>query len=70
MTDSSMPSRVLFPELGGEPVVATFEREQASPDGGAVLLKGAEWVSDLVKGIAGCLVDKRPPQEFGTRSKA
>ena len=35
--------RVPFPELGGKPVVATFDREQASSDGGAVLLKAADF---------------------------
>ena len=30
MTDPTIPQRVLFPELGGKPVVATFDREQAS----------------------------------------
>ena len=54
-----MPQRVLFPELGGKPVVATFDREQASSDGGVVLLKAAERVYDLVKGFARCPVDKR-----------
>ena len=44
MTDPTIPQRVLFPELGGKPVVATCDREQASSDGGAVLLKAAEWV--------------------------
>ena len=42
MTDPTIPQRVLFPELGGKPVVATFDREQASSDGGAVLVKAAE----------------------------
>ena len=69
MTNPTIPQRVLFPELVGKPVVATFDREQASSDGGAVLLKAAERVYDLVKGFARCLVDKRARRGFGTRSK-
>ena len=34
-------------------------REQASSDGGAVLLKAAERIYGLVKAFAGCLFDKR-----------
>ena len=30
MTNPTIPQRVLFPELVGKPVVATFDREQAS----------------------------------------
>ena len=29
MTGPTIPQRVLFPDLGGKPVVATFDREQA-----------------------------------------
>ena len=64
MTNPTIPQRVLFPELVGKPVVATFDREQASSDGGAVLLKAAERVYDLVKGFARCLVDKRAPEKI------
>ena len=64
MTDPTIPQRVLFPELGGKPVVATFDREQASSDGGAVLLKAAERVFGLVKGFARSLVDNRAPEKI------
>ena len=64
MTNPTIPQRVLFPELVGKPVVATFDREQASSDGGAVLLKAAERVYDLVKGFARCLVDQRAPEKI------
>ena len=46
--------------------MATFDREQASSDGGAVLLKAAERVYDLVKGFARCLVDQRAPEKSKT----
>ena len=64
MTDPTIPQRVLFPDLGSKPVVATFDREQASSDGGAVLLKAAERVYDLVKRFARCLVDTRAPEKI------
>ena len=64
MTDPTIPQRVLFPELGGNPVVATFDREQASSDGGAVILKAAERVYGLVKGFARCLVDNRAAEKI------
>ena len=64
MTDPTIPQRVLFPDLGSKPVVATFDREQASSDGGTVLLKAAERVYDLVKRFARCLVDTRAPEKI------
>ena len=33
---------VLFPDLFDKPLVATFDQQHASSDGGAVLLKAAE----------------------------
>ena len=39
MTPDTIPQTVLFPDLFAKPLVATFDREQASSDGGAVLLK-------------------------------
>ena len=50
-------------ELFDKPLVATFNREQASSDGGGVLLKAAERVYGLVKAFAGCLADKRAPEK-------
>ena len=61
MAADKISQTVLFPELFDKPVVATFDREQASSDGGAVLLKAAERVYGLVKAFAGCLADKRAP---------
>ena len=59
MTNPTIPQTVRFPDLFDKPLVATFNREQASSDGGAVLLKAAERVYGLVKAFARCLVDKR-----------
>ena len=49
MTPHTIPQTVLFPDLFDKPLVATFNQEHASSDGGAVLLKAAERVYGLVK---------------------
>ena len=59
MTPHTIPQTVLFPDLFDKPLVATFNQEHASSDGGAVLLKAAERVYGLVKAFARCLADKR-----------
>ena len=59
MTTPTIPQTVLFPDLFDKPIVATFDRQHASSDGGAVLLKAAERVYGLVAGFARCLVDRR-----------
>ena len=64
MTLTKISQTVLFPDLFDKPLVATFKREQASSDGGAVLLKAAERVYGLVKAFAGCLADKRVPEKI------
>ena len=61
---SSAPVRVRLPDLFDEPLDATFDREHASSDGGADLLKSAERVYGLVKAFARCLADKRPPRKI------
>ena len=59
MTPQTIPQTVLFPDLFDKPLVATFDRQHASSDVGAVLLKAAERVYGLVAGFARCLVDRR-----------
>ena len=61
MTPHTISQTVLFPDLFEKPLVAAFKQEQASSDGGAVLLKAAERVYGLVKAFAGCLADRRAP---------
>ena len=61
MTTDTIPQTVLFPDLFDKPLVATFDRQHASSDGGAVLLKAAERLYGLVAGFARCLVDRRQP---------
>ena len=63
MTPDKISQTVLFPMLFDKPLVATFDREQASSDGGGVLLKAAERMYGLVKAFAGCLADKRAPEK-------
>ena len=52
---------VLLRRIADRPLVAAFDRGQASSDGGAVLLKAAERAYGLVRGLAGCLADRRDP---------
>ena len=59
VTPRTIPQTVLFSDLFDKPLVATFNQEHASSDGGAVLLKAAERVYGLVKAFARCLADKR-----------
>ena len=64
MTTDTVPQTVLFPDLFDKPLFAKFDQEQASSDGGAVLLKAAERVYGLVKAFARCLSDKRAPEKI------
>ena len=64
MTTDTVPQTVLFPDLFDKPLFAQFNQEQASSDGGAILLKGAERAYGLVKGLAGCLFDTRAPDKI------
>lgn len=61
MSNETIPQTVLFPDLFDRPLVATFDQQHASSDGGAVLLKAAERRYGLIDGFARCLVDDRQP---------
>jgi hypothetical protein len=61
LTTDTIPQTVLFPDLFDRLVVATFDQQHASSDGGAVLLKAAERRYNLIDGFARCLVDERQP---------
>ena len=54
VTPHTISQTVLFPDLFDKPLVAAFKQEQASSDGGAVLLKAAERAYGLVKAFARC----------------
>jgi Transposase DDE domain group 1 len=61
LTTPTIPQTVLFPDLFDRPLVATFDQQHASSDGGAVLLKAAERRYGLIDGFARCVVDDRQP---------
>ena len=50
--DGYCSTAVLFPDVFPKPVLAEFNQEQASSEGGAVLLKAAERIYGLVKAFA------------------
>src|SRR5713226_5505007 len=50
-------------EPKGKPVVATFDTEHASSDGGAILLKGIDTQFGLTKRLAACVEDSRQPSK-------
>ena len=52
---------VLFPDLFGKPLTATFDVPNASSDGGALLLKAADRRLGLIAALAECLADTRQP---------
>jgi len=56
-------TQCLFPELLSKPMVARFDVEHGSSDGGAVLLKAADRRLNLVDGLADCIIDRREPHK-------
>jgi len=50
---------LLFPDLLDKPVVASFDQEHASSDGGALLLKAADRRLGLLGSLSRCLPDER-----------
>ena len=60
MTESTTQS-VLFPDLFRKTLVAKFDQQHASSDGGAVILKAADRRLGLIDGLATCLDDRRDP---------
>ncbi|MBI2187136.1 MAG: IS1380 family transposase [Acidobacteria bacterium] len=63
MTTETIPQTVLFPDLFNRPLVATFDQQHASSDGGAVLLKAADRRYGLVDGLARGLIEDRQPSK-------
>ena len=70
VTPHTISQTVLFPDLLEKPLVAAFKQEQASSEGGAVLLKAAERVYGFVKAFARCLADRRAPGKMRPRGTA
>jgi len=54
-------TQCLFPDLLSKPVVARFDVDHGSSDGGAILLKAAERRLQLLEGLADCVTDRRDP---------
>ena len=61
MPDPTTTPCVLFPDLFGKPLTATFDVPNASSDGGAVLLKAADRRLGLIDALAACVADARQP---------
>ena len=59
MTDPTTTQCWLFPDLLDKPVVAQFDQEHSSSDGGALLLKAADRRLGLIDALSHCLPDKR-----------
>lgn len=57
--DDTTRQSVLFPELFGKLVVARFDEQQGSSDGGAILLRAIDLGLGLTQRLAGCLRDVR-----------
>ena len=59
MSDDNTTQCLLFPEIFSKPLVARFDQQQSSSDGGAFLLKAADRRYGLTEALAGCLRDSR-----------
>ena len=59
MKKSTTTECLLFPNLLDKPVVARFDQEHASSDGGALLLKAADRRLGLIGTLSACLPDGR-----------
>jgi len=57
-------TQCLFPDLLSKPVVARFDVDHGSSDGGGILLKAAERRLSLLGGLADCIVDRRDPAKI------
>jgi len=57
--DDTTRQSVLFPELFGKLVVARFDEQQGSSDGGAILLRAIDLGLGLTQRLADCLRDVR-----------
>jgi len=61
MPQHTTTQTVLFSDLFCKPVVATFDQEAASSDGGAILLKAADKRVGVTEAMGDCLPDDREP---------
>jgi len=61
LTEHTTTDCLLFPDIFDRPVVAKFDQQQGSSDGGAVLLKAANQRLGLTSALAACLKEERQP---------
>lgn len=59
MLEDTTRQSVLFPELFSKPLLARFDEQHGSCDGGAILLKACDATLGLSRRLAACLVDRR-----------
>ena len=60
MNDSATQS-VLFPNLFSKPEHASFDQDNSSSDGGAILIKAMDSQLQLSRRLAACIFDERDP---------
>ena len=61
MNEHTTTDCLLFPDIFDRPLVAKFDQQQGSSDGGAILLKAAERRLGLTSALAAGLRDDRQP---------
>jgi hypothetical protein len=61
MDDDSTRQSVLFSDLLGKPVIAKFDQEHASSDGGAILLQACDRRLGLTAALIGAIDERRQP---------
>jgi len=61
VTNSTTPQCVLFQDVFRKPLVARFDQQHASSDGGAVMLKAADHRLGLIATLTDSLRDERQP---------
>lgn len=59
MIEDSTRQSVLFPKLFSKSLLARFDEQHGSSDGGAILLKACDATLGLSQRLASCLVDRR-----------
>jgi len=64
VSDNTTTQCLLFPDIFPKPVVAQFDQQNGSSDGGALLLKAADKAYDgLTARLAACMQDARQPSK-------
>ena len=61
MSENHTTECLLFPDIFPKPAVVQFDQQQGSSDGGAVLLKAANYRYNLIEALASCVQDDRQP---------